>query len=60
MFAHHCSACDRRMLVFPDQITGLVNTDHGIVVSFECWCGADQTMVTGRTAGTTRRTPVAA
>ena len=50
MFAHHCTACDRRQLVFPDQVTALVNTDHGIVVAFTCWCGADQTMVTGAKA----------
>ena len=32
MFDHHCTACDRRQLIFPSQVTGLVNTDHGIVV----------------------------
>lgn len=47
MFAHHCSACDRRQLIFPGQVGGLVNTDHGIVVSFRCWCGSEQTLVTG-------------
>ena len=48
MFDHHCTACDRRQLIFPSQITGIDNTDHGIVVSFRCWCGAEQTLVTGR------------
>jgi len=31
---------------------------NGIVVSFECWCGAEQTMLTGRAAD--HREPVAA
>ena len=48
MFDHHCTACDRRQLIFPSQVTSLVNTDHGIIVAFECWCGAEQTMLTGR------------
>ena len=47
MFAHHCTACDRRQLIFPSQVGGLVNTDHGIVVSFRCWCGSEQSLVTG-------------
>ena len=28
----------------------MVNTDHGIIVAFTCWCGAEQTMLTGRKA----------
>ena len=47
MFTHTCSACHRRELIFPSQITGMENTDHGIVVTFTCWCDAEQTMVTG-------------
>jgi hypothetical protein len=50
MFDHHCSACDQRQLIFPSQVSGLVNTDHGIAVVFECWCGAEQTVLTGRAA----------
>jgi hypothetical protein len=50
MFAHTCSACERRQLVFPSQIKALHNTDHGIVVSFTCWCGAEQLLLTGRKA----------
>ena len=47
MFTHTCSACHRRELIFPSQVTGMENTDHGIVVTFTCWCDAEQTMVTG-------------
>jgi hypothetical protein len=48
MFDHHCTACDKRQLIFPSQVTSLANTDHGIEVTFTCWCGADQTLLTGR------------
>jgi hypothetical protein len=48
MFDHHCTACDRRQLIFPSMITGMANTDHGIVLAFECWCGAQQTALTGK------------
>jgi hypothetical protein len=54
MFLHSCTACDKTQLFFPSQITGLANTDHGIVLTFTCWCGAEQTEVTGRR--TERRT----
>ncbi|WP_292677589.1 hypothetical protein [Nocardioides sp.] len=48
MFDHTCTACERRQLIFPSQVTSLVNTEHGIIVAFTCWCGADQTMLTGK------------
>ncbi|MBM0125704.1 hypothetical protein [Pimelobacter simplex] len=47
MFAHTCTSCRRRELIFPSQVTGVETTEHGIVVSFTCWCDARQTMVTG-------------
>ena len=50
MFDHHCTACAKRQLIFPSQVTGMVNTDHGIIVAFTCWCGADQTMLSGAKA----------
>lgn len=60
MFDHHCTACDKRQLIFPGQVTGLTNTDHGIVVAFTCWCGADQTMVTGQAATRAAKVTLAA
>jgi hypothetical protein len=60
MFDHHCTACAQRQLIFPSQITGVANTDHGIVVSFTCACGAGQTMVTGRRKASTEKVPLAA
>ena len=48
MFDHTCTECERRVMIFPSQVTSLVNTDKAIIVAFTCWCGADQTQVTGR------------
>ena len=60
MFVHTCSTCERRQLVFGSQITNLHNTDHGIVVRFTCWCGAEQVALTGRKATEQREHTVAA
>lgn len=57
MFDHHCTACHKRQLIFSSQVASLSNTEHGIVVDFTCWCGAEQTMVTG--LDTRRPRPVA-
>ena len=38
-----------RQLIFPSQIQGVTNTDHGILVSYVCWCGSEQTWLTGST-----------
>lgn len=60
MFAHTCSACHRRELIFPSQVVGVESTEHGIVVRFTCWCDAEQTMVTGVTAPRPAAVPAAA
>ena len=36
------------------------NTDHGIIVAFRCWCGAEQTMITGRKVAQSPKVAVAA
>jgi hypothetical protein len=58
VFDHVCSSCHRRQLIFPSQVTGVLNTPSGIVVSFTCWCGSAGTWVTGKAAAepTGRRT----
>lgn len=43
MFARECTHCNKRMLVFPSQITGMSHTGEALEVSYECWCGATQT-----------------
>ena len=50
MFDHYCTACRRRRLIFPSQVTAIVNDERGVHVRITCWCGADQTIETGRTA----------
>ena len=50
MFDNNCKVCESRVLIFPSQVTSLANTDDGIVVSFMCWCGTEQTQVTGKPA----------
>lgn len=60
MFDHHCTACAKRQLIFPSQITAMTNTEQGIVVSFTCWCGAGQTMTTGRAAARSGKVTLAA
>ncbi|WP_122816156.1 hypothetical protein [Nocardioides pantholopis] len=42
MFLHTCSACAKRQLIFPSQITAVAAGDHGPVATFTCWCGAEQ------------------
>ena len=60
MFDITCTACSKRQLIFPSQVTAVVNDARGIVVSCTCWCGAEQTWTTGNAAQRTHRTPVAA
>ena len=31
------------------QAVDVTNTDHGILVSYVCWCGSEQTWLTGST-----------
>ena len=60
MFDHYCTACDKRQLIFPSQVTSLVNTDHGIVMDFTCWCGSAQRTTTGAASERPARVAVAA
>lgn len=60
MFDNTCQVCCSRVLIFPSQITSLANTADGIVVTFTCWCGVEQTQVTGRAARADRAAAVAA
>ncbi len=55
-FTHHCTACERTQLIFPTQLTGVAETDQGVVLTFTCWCGATQTEPAERTRPAARRT----
>lgn len=43
MFTHTCSACERRQLIFPSQITAVTSVEAGVAYHFTCWCGQAQT-----------------
>lgn len=60
MFDHNCTVCEKRQLIFPSQVTTVANTDRGIELTFVCWCGAEQTLVTGKQAGAARKVTLAA
>ena len=45
MFTHHCSACDKRQLIFMSQVT-LTGVAGGTELAFTCWCGAEQVVTT--------------
>ncbi|WP_243060134.1 hypothetical protein [Nocardioides sp. SR21] len=60
MFDHNCTACAKRQLIFPSQITAMDTTAAGILVRFTCWCGADQSMLTGKASTTTSKVVLAA
>jgi len=60
MFDHTCTACQKRQLIFPSQVSALANTEHGIVVTFACWCGAEQRLITGKAATAASKVTLAA
>lgn len=60
MFDHQCTACEKRQLIFPSQVTAVTNTDHGIELAFTCWCGAEQLLVTGKKSVSTSKVTLAA
>ena len=43
MFTHTCTVCQKRQLIFPSQITAVADSGQGVVATFTCWCGAEQT-----------------
>jgi hypothetical protein len=58
MFTNHCTECDKVQLIFPSMYTAVRDSDHGAIVSYTCWCGAEQEW---HAAGAPdRRTPIAA
>ena len=50
MFSIFCPSLDHEVLLSTRQMTALTNTHHGIVVEFECACGADGVYLTGASA----------
>lgn len=50
MFILDCPHHGARTLVTYDAVRTVTNTDAGIVIEVECWCGGLATVVTGRHA----------
>ena len=48
MFAHHCTACDTRHLIFPSQIVSIANLGGAFATTYQCWCGAEQVWLSGK------------
>jgi hypothetical protein len=48
MFAINCPAHGSKVLVGTRRIRSLVNTEHGIVLDVECYCGARVVTGAGR------------
>lgn len=59
MFAIDCPVHGSKVLVGPQRIRSLVNTQHGILLDVECYCGAHAVTGTGRNYGN-RSTPALA
>lgn len=57
MFTHTCTACSRRQLIFPSQISAMDTLAPGVIaLAFTCWCGEPQTALTGRQVSEGRQT----
>ena len=52
MFAIDCPTHNGPVLVTDRRIRSLRNTDRGIILDVECWCGTHVVLVTGRNAAT--------
>ncbi len=50
MFSIFCPVLDHEVLLSTRQVTAMTNTRRGIVVEFECACGADGVYLTGAAA----------
>ncbi|HEX2577618.1 MAG TPA: hypothetical protein VHK88_14795 [Aquihabitans sp.] len=51
MFAAHCAAEGRTVLLSERRITGLDVAPDQVTISFRCWCGADGRVVDRRGTG---------
>ncbi|MDR7280525.1 hypothetical protein [Catenuloplanes atrovinosus] len=54
MFAIDCPQHDSRVLVTERRIRSIDNTEQGIRLDVECWCGRHVTLRTGRRISTGR------
>jgi hypothetical protein len=47
VFLAQCDNLDRQVLIWPSDVLGIENTDHGMVVRYRCTCGGMAEMLTG-------------
>jgi len=57
VFTHHCTACERRQLMFISQVGAVTPVAGGLEVGFTCWCGAEQSGVLDDLTATATRAP---
>jgi hypothetical protein len=52
MFSIPCPSLDREVLILMStrELSSMTNTEHGIVLEFECPCGAQGVFLTGNAA----------
>ena len=50
MFHVWCDRLGKEVMIWPSFIDGIDNTDHGIVVRYQCLCGKTAEMLTGSRA----------
>lgn len=43
----HCAHLDGEVLIWPNAITGIDNTEQGLLVSYQCACGEPGQVLTG-------------
>jgi hypothetical protein len=55
MFVIDCPKHGSRVLLSERRIRGLRNTDAGVLLALECYCGHLERIHTGRARGMTRR-----
>ena len=59
MFSAHCPNHGTEVLLSSRNITGMVDTAEGIVVSWRCSCGGEGALLTGRRMARERASLVA-
>lgn len=47
MFSAWCNRFDKEVLIWPNALKGIDNTEEGVVVHYVCACGAHVEMLTG-------------
>ena len=54
MMAVHCPVHEGTVLIWPSQLLGIHNSEHGIELTYRCHCGAQAIWHTGRGAAGSR------